>query len=65
LLLGAGRLGDGGRAALGGLALCLFGFAAFAGFAQFALALFLFACDAFAALCLGGVFGLTGGRAFT
>jgi len=50
---------------LGGLALCLFGFAAFAGFAQFALALFLFACDAFAALCLGGVFGLTGGRAFT
>ena len=78
-LLSAGRLGDGGGAALGGLALCLFGFAlclfglalclfgfaAFAGFAQFALALFLFACDAFAALRLGGVLGLTGGCAFT
>ena len=56
-LLGAG-LGDRGSAALGGLALCLFGFASGARFFELALALLFFAGDARSALGLGYVFGL-------
>ena len=51
-------LGDGGGAALGDLALCLFGFASGARFFDLALALLFFAGDPCAALGFGCVFGL-------
>ena len=49
---------DSGGAALGGLALCLFGFASGARFFELALALLFFVGDARAALGFGCVFGL-------
>ena len=51
-------MGDGGGAALGGLALSLFGFASGTRFFELALALLFFAGDARAALGFGCVFGL-------
>lgn len=51
-------MGDRGSAALGGLALCLFGFASGARFFELALALLFFAGDARSALGLGYVFSL-------
>lgn len=51
-------MGDGGRAALGGLALYLFGFASGARFFELALTLLFFAGDARSTLGLGYVFGL-------